>query len=82
MGLRKSQFLEEEKTGIPIQIKRNTIYLAITQALIATGFQLVPTLGGLIMLRFTEILALITMTLSIDRITGPRARGEGRRSCS
>lgn len=71
MGFRKSQFLEEEKTGIPIQIKRNTIYLAITQALIATGFQLVPSLGGLIMLRFTEVLALIAMTLSIGRITGP-----------
>ena len=63
--------MTEEKTGIPQQIKRNTIYLALTQALIATGFQLVPSLGGLIMLRFTEVLAIITMTLSIGRITGP-----------
>ncbi|MHA2395047.1 MAG: MFS transporter [Promethearchaeota archaeon] len=47
------------------------MYLALTQALIATGFQLIPSLGGLIMLRFTSVLALITMTLSIGRITGP-----------
>jgi MFS family permease len=61
----------EDKTAIPQQIRRNTIYLALTQALIATGFQLVPSLGGLIMLRFTSTLALITMTLSTIRITGP-----------
>jgi MFS family permease len=63
--------MTEEKTIIPQLIKRNTIYLALTQALIATGFQLIPSLGGLIMLRFTSVLALITMTLSIGRITGP-----------
>lgn len=63
--------MSNDKTSIPQQIRRNTIYLALTQALIATGFQLVPSLGGLIMLRFTETLALITMTLSIGRITGP-----------
>ncbi len=60
-----------DKTSIPQQIRNNTIYLALTQALIATGFQLVPSLGGLIMLRFTTALAFITMTLSIGRITGP-----------
>jgi MFS family permease len=55
---------------IPHQIKRNTIYLAVTQSLIATGFQLIPSLGGLLMMRFTDTLALVGMTLSIGRVTG------------
>lgn len=71
MGEKEPDILSTDKTAIPQQIRQNTIYLALTQALIATGFQLVPSLGGLIMLRFTEALALITMTLSIGRITGP-----------
>jgi MFS family permease len=41
------------------------------QALIATGFQLIPSLGGLIMLRFTDALAFVGLTLSIGRITSP-----------
>jgi MFS family permease len=41
------------------------------QALIATGFQLIPSLGALIMLRFTDALALVGLTLSIGRITAP-----------
>ena len=63
--------MTEETKGIPPQIKRNTLYLALTQALVATSFQLVPTLGALIMLRFTDMLALIGATLSMGRITGP-----------
>lgn len=63
--------MTEETKGIPPQIKRNIIYLALTQALIATGFQLVPSLGAPIMLRFTQALALIGVVLSLGRITGP-----------
>jgi MFS family permease len=63
--------MTEEKTGIPPHIKRNTLYLALVQALVATGFQLVPSLGSLIMLRFTDVLALIGATLSLGRITSP-----------
>lgn len=63
--------MTEETKGIPPQIKRNTLYLALVQALVATGFQLVPSLGALIMLRFTDVLALIGATLSIGKITGP-----------
>lgn len=59
------------RTPIPPQIKRNTLLLALMQALIATGFQLIPSLGGLIMLRFTDALALVGLTLSIGRITAP-----------
>lgn len=63
--------MTQETKSIPPQIKRNTLYLALVQALIATGFQLVPSLGALIMLRFTDVLALIGATLSLGRITGP-----------
>ncbi|MBT7186691.1 MFS transporter [Candidatus Bathyarchaeota archaeon] len=63
--------MTEEKTGIPPHIKRNTLYLALVQALVATGFQLIPSLGSLIMLRFTDVLALIGATLSMGKITGP-----------
>jgi MFS family permease len=63
--------MAEEQKGIPLQIKRNTIYLALTQALIFTGLQLIPSLGALIMLRFTEELALIGLSLSIGSIIGP-----------
>jgi len=63
--------MTEEKTRIPPQIKRNTLYLALVQALTATSFQLVPSLGALIMLRFTDVLALIGATLSMGRVTGP-----------
>ncbi|MBT5642094.1 MFS transporter, partial [Candidatus Bathyarchaeota archaeon] len=63
--------MTEEKTGIPPHIKRNTLYLALIQALVATGFQLIPSLGSLIMLRFTDVLALIGATLSMGKITGP-----------
>ncbi|MEE8354844.1 MAG: MFS transporter [Candidatus Bathyarchaeia archaeon] len=59
------------RTPIPPQIKRNTLLLALMQALIATGFQLIPSLGALIMLRFTDALALVGLTLSIGRITAP-----------
>ena len=59
------------RTPIPPQIKRNTLLLALMQALIATGFQLIPSLGGLIMLRFTDALALVGLTLSIGGITSP-----------
>ncbi len=63
--------MTQETKGIPPQIKRNTLYLALIQALVATGFQLVPSLGSLIMLRFTDVLALIGATLSMGKITGP-----------
>lgn len=63
--------MTQETKGIPPQIKRNTLYLALVQALVATGFQLVPSLGSLIMLRFTDVLALIGATLSMGKITGP-----------
>ncbi len=66
-----SLLMTEQKTGIPPHIKRNTLYLALVQALVATGFQLVPSLGSLIMLRFTDVLALIGATLSVGRIAGP-----------
>ncbi len=61
----------EETKGIPLQIKRNTLYLALTKALVATGFQLIPSLGALIMLRFTDVLALIGAIMSLGKITGP-----------
>jgi MFS family permease len=60
----------EETKGIPLQIKRNTLYLALTKALVSTGTQLVPSLGAIIMLRFTDVLALIGATLSMGKITG------------
>jgi len=63
--------MTQETKGIPLQIKRNTLYLALVQALVATGFQLVPSLGSLIMLRFTDVLAVIGATLSMGKITGP-----------
>ncbi len=59
------------RTPIPPQIKRNTLLLALMQALIATGLQLIPSLGGLIMLRFTDALALVALTLSIRGIASP-----------
>jgi MFS family permease len=60
----------EETKGIPLQIKRNTLYLTLTRALVSTGSQLVPSLGAIIMLRFTDVLALIGATLSMGKITG------------
>ena len=63
--------MTQETKGIPLQIKRNTLYLALVQALVATGFQLVPSLGSLIMLRFTDVLALIGAPLSMGKITVP-----------
>ncbi len=59
------------RTPIPPQIKRNTLLLALMQALIATGSQLIPSLGGLIMLKFTDTLALVGLTLSIGGIASP-----------
>jgi MFS family permease len=56
------------RARIPSQIKRNTLLLFVTQALVATGSQLFPALGGLIMLRFTDALALVGLTYSIRRI--------------
>ena len=59
------------RATIPPQIKKNTLLLAVIQALVATGFQLIPSLGGLIMLRFTESLAFVGLTLSIGSIARP-----------
>ena len=59
------------RAPIPPLIKRNTLLLAVIQALVATGFQLIPSLGGLIMLRFTESLAFMGLTLSIGSIARP-----------
>ena len=59
------------RAPIPPLIKRNTLLLAVIQALVATGFQLIPSLGGLIMLRFTESLAFVGLTLSIGSIARP-----------
>ena len=67
----KGDDVKPARTPIPPQIKRNTLLLALMQALIATGFQLIPSLGGLIMLRFTDALAFVGLTLSIGRITSP-----------
>ncbi len=60
----------KSKHAIPARIKRNTLFLSITQALLATGSQLVVSIGSLIMLRFTDALALVGLTLSIGTITG------------
>ena len=54
--------------SITPQIKRNTLLLFLTQALVATGSQLLPALGGLIMLRFTDALAFVGLTYSIRKI--------------
>jgi MFS family permease len=59
---------EPVRVHIPSEIKRNTLLLFITQALVATGSQLLPALGGLVMLRFTDTLAWVGLTYSIRRI--------------
>jgi MFS family permease len=56
------------RSRVPLQIKRNTLLLVVTQALVSTGSQLLPALGGLIMLRFTDALAFVGLTFSIRKI--------------
>jgi MFS family permease len=56
---------------IPPTVKRNTLFLAVSQALNASGWQLIPSLSGLIILRFTSSLALVGLTLGIGGLTGP-----------
>jgi MFS family permease len=50
---------EAAHTTIPAFIKRNTLYLAATQACVGAGNQMVPTLGALLLVHLTgtEVLA-------------------------
>ena len=57
-------------SSIPTIIIRNTVFLAVIQALINSGSQMIPSLAGLIMLRFTGSIALVGLTLSIITIAG------------
>jgi MFS family permease len=59
---------EPGKASIPPEIKRNTLLLFVTQAIVATGSQLLPALGALVMLRFTDALAYVGLTYSLRRI--------------
>lgn len=56
------------RSSIPPIIRRNTLFLGVNQALISSGSQLIPSLAGLIMLRFTDSLALVGLTLGINGI--------------
>lgn len=52
-------------TALPPVIKKNTILLMITQALISSSSQLIPALAGIIVFRFTGSLILVGLPLSI-----------------
>jgi MFS family permease len=62
----------ENKTAsaLPKIIIRNTIFLAVIQALINSSMQMIPSLAGLIMLRFTGSITLVGLTLSIITVAG------------
>jgi MFS family permease len=82
------KILMEHEKAIPSLIKKNTLLLAVIKTLIAAGFQIMPSLGSLIMLRFTNALTLVGLILSIGSVTraivsfpaGNMADSFGRRS--
>ncbi len=55
----------EDGISVPPLIRRNTLLLAITQAFVGTGTQLVPTLGGIMIERLLGSLALAGLGTSL-----------------
>ena len=54
---------------IPRLIKRNTVFLAIGQAVVGSTFQLSPVVGGLVILRMTGSLPLVGLTVGLSGLT-------------
>ncbi len=61
---------ENKTTSIPKTIIRNTVFLAVIRALTSSGSQMIPSLAGLIMLRFTGSIVLVGFMSSIIKIAG------------
>ncbi|MFA5869191.1 MAG: MFS transporter [Candidatus Bathyarchaeia archaeon] len=57
--------MKKDNTALPAVIKKNTILLMIAQALMSSSSQLIPSLAGIIVFRFTGSLVLVGLPLSI-----------------
>lgn len=55
----------EHEDAIPAVVKRNTLLLAMTQACVGIGNQMIPTLGAITIVQLTGALALAGLTSSI-----------------
>lgn len=76
-----------KRASIPRLIKRNTVFLAVAEAFVGTGQQMVPTLTSIIIVQFLQSAALAgigTSILAVSRLiigypTGQLADARGRK---